>query len=153
MNNLKSNKFSILIEPNLKKTFSIKQNPEQVKTILTSLTADYHFSKTFEGKIKNGYLSGLYTNLALVNGMVIGYVKIKGDYDLEKGDLKIVVFPSILFWAVCIFVLIGNTILFFQRDSSSNIGAFFIILFGIVNYIVYLAESWSFIKNIKRIIK
>jgi hypothetical protein len=137
----------------LKKTFSIKQNPEQVKTILTSLTADYHFSKTFEGKIKNGYLSGLYTNLALVNSMVIGYVKIKGDYDLEKGDLKIVVFPSILFWAVSNFILIGSTILFFQGDSSDYIGAFFLVLFEIVTYIIFLIESWSFIKNIKRLIK
>ncbi|MFN6076400.1 MAG: hypothetical protein ACK476_13410 [Fluviicola sp.] len=84
----------------LQSVFNIENDCDQVKSILSSLKKDSHFSKTFEGTAKNGVLKGAYTNLALVNGMAIGYVKISGNYDLVKGNLNLILKPSLLFLLV-----------------------------------------------------
>ena len=79
----------------MKRTLEIVNKPEQVANILTSLRRDNYLSKTFEGTAKNGLLRGFYTKIALYNsGVVIGYVKIKGQYDLNEGNLKLDVDPS-----------------------------------------------------------
>ncbi len=86
--------------------------------------------------------------------MVIGYVKIKGQYDLEKGDLKIQVIPSNLCWVVIAFNLIAITILTTKGitgDFSLFIGSFLFLLMTLVIMIAFIVESRSFIKQIIRI--
>lgn len=138
----------------MKRTFEIEKVPEKTDKILTSLRKDQHLSQTFEGSASNGRLKGFYTNLALINKMVIGYVKIKGQYDREKGDLRIVVIPSNLYWVVIIFSLIATITLAYEgiiREKLILIGSFLFLLFGFVITVAYLLESKSFIKHIERI--
>ncbi len=139
----------------MKRTFEILNNPEQVSIILTSLRKDNHLSKTFEGTAKNGSLSGFYTNLALINGMVIGYVKIKGQYDLDKGDLKLEVVPSNLYWIALTFAFVAITFLSYKgltQDKLNLIVALLLILMPLGWTLAFILESKSFIKEIKRIL-
>lgn len=61
-------------------SFIIENNPELVLSVLKALRNDPELSKTFEGSIKNGIISGSYSMLALINGMVIGYFIVDGVY-------------------------------------------------------------------------
>lgn len=137
----------------MKRTFEIEKEPEKVNKILTSLSKDKHLSQTFEGSAINGCLNGFYTNLALINGMVIGYVKIKGQYDRDKGDLKIKVIPSNLYWIVIAFSIIAITILTYKgmtEDKLILIGSVVFLFIALVITVAFLLESRSFIKNIRR---
>jgi hypothetical protein len=140
----------------LKRTLKIENEPDKVNRILTSLKKDNHLSKTFEGSAKNGYLTGFYTQLALINGMVIGYVKIKGQYLREKGNLKLEVIPSNLYWVVIAFDLIAITILTYKgitEDKIGFIGSFLFLIIALIFTIAYKLESKSFLKHIERISK
>jgi hypothetical protein len=139
----------------LKRTLEILNKPEQVDKILTSLRKDAHFAKTFEGSAKNGFLDGFYTNLALINGMIIGYVKIRGQYDRDKGDLRIEVVPGNLYWIVMVFAVMVIAFLTYRgliENTQFLIGSslFFFIALGWT--IAFVLESKSFIKHIKRMI-
>lgn len=121
---------------------------------MASLKKDQHLSQTFEGSIKNGKLSGFYTNLALVNKMVIGYVKIKGQYNRVKGDLKVEAIPGNLYWIVIIFCIISITVLTYEgiaKDKLMLIGSLLFLVFAFVITIIYLVESRSFIRQLNRI--
>jgi hypothetical protein len=91
----------------LKKKFEIIDNPKLVNAVLVAHKSHSHLSKTFEGTAKNGVLQGRYSELALVNGIVLGYLKVQGRYDLVKGDMKIEILPNTLFWAMQFFALLG----------------------------------------------
>ena len=140
----------------LKRTFEIENEPEKVNKILTSLRKDNHLSKTFEGIAKNGCLAGFYTNLALLNGMVIGYVKVKGKYDQTDGYLKIEVVPSNLFWTVISFCVVAITILTYNGLTENNmflIGSFLFLFMALGITVAFILESRSFIKHVIRVIE
>ena len=139
----------------MNRELEILNKPEQINNILRSLRKDHHLSKTFEGSAKNGLLSGFYTNLALINGLVIGYVKIKGLYDRDKGDLKLEVIPSNLYWIVMTFALLGMAILTYKGLAENKmyfIGSFLFLFMALGWTLAFVLESKSFIKHIKRII-
>lgn len=140
----------------MQKGFEIKNDPEAIKRILSQLKIDKHLSKTFEGTAINGTLKGFYTNLALINGIVIGYVKIKGTYDLKTGCLKIKTIPSILFWLLILLSFFaGFTLLFIgiKNDSFEKFGSLVFVFMAIAISFAYFFESRSFYKNIHRINK
>src|SRR3989338_2010819 len=126
----------------LRRTFEIVKEPEKVKTILSSLRKDDHLSKTFEGEAKNGFLTGMYTNLALINSLVIGYVKVKGNYNLTAGNLTIHVVPSKLFWFMYAFIFISMVVL---KNSSEQhlIGTMLFAFMAIIIAFTYIFESQS----------
>ena len=124
-------------------------------TILTALRKDNHLSKTFDGSAKNGVISGFYTNIALFNGgMVIGYVKIKGQYNRDKGDLSFEIVPSNVYWLVLIFAIGAIGFLTYKGLTEDNMlfmGAF-LFLFLILGWtLAHMLEGRHFIKHIKRI--
>ena len=138
----------------MKKSIEILNHPEQVRAVLSSLRNDSHLSKTFEGNAKNGVLSGFYTNLALINDMVIGYVKIKGIYDSDKGDLNIQIVPSNLFWLVIAFITIPFGLSIYKGVTENNmifIGSLVCVILAFGWTIAFILESKSFIKHINRI--
>ena len=138
----------------MNRTFEIINQPEQVKTILSSLRKDDHLSKTFEGTAENGLLTGFYTNLALVNGMVIGYVKIKGHYNIDQGNLNLQVVPSRLYWVAMLFNITCLTLLSYQGfagDRGALIGSFLFGFMALANTIIYLLGRRSFLKHIGRV--
>ena len=104
----------------MKSTLEINGQPEKVQAILSALRKDQHLSKTFEGSAKDGLLTGFYTNLALINGLVLGYVKIKGLYDLTNGNLTVKVVPSNLFWVVVSFAILVISILTYKGITESK---------------------------------
>jgi hypothetical protein len=139
----------------LKRTLEIVQKPEQVANILTSLRKDNHLSKTFEGTTKNGLLSGFYTNLALINGLVIGYVKIRGQYDRKQGDLKFEIVPSNLYWIVLTFAILIIGFFTYKGLTESKllfIGSLVFLIMAFGWTLAFVLESKSFIKHINRII-
>ena len=139
----------------MKRSIKIENEPEKVKEVLSSLATDKHFVKTFEGTATRGMLAGLYTNLALINGLVIGYVKVKGHYDLTKGDLLIKVIPSKLYWLVINFNVVGITIFTYLGSSEHKeiyIGSLLFLFMAAGITIAFLLESRIFIKHIRRII-
>lgn len=139
----------------MKRTLEILNKPEQVANILTSLRKDNHLAKTFEGTAKNGLLSGFYTNLALINGVVIGYVKIKGQYDRDKGDLKFEIVPSNLYWIVLTFAILVIGFLTYKGLSENKmffIGSFLFLIMALGWTLAFVLESKSFTRHIKRII-
>ncbi len=139
----------------LKRTLDIINKPEQVKSILTSIRKDDHFAKTFEGITENGLLNGFYTNLALINGVVIGYVKIKGQYNRDKGDLKLEVVPGNLYWIILTLALLVFAFLTYKGITENKmfyIGSL-LFLFMVLGWtIAFVLESKSFMKHINRII-
>jgi hypothetical protein len=140
----------------LKRTLEILKKPEQVSNILILLRKDNHLSKTFEGTMKNGSLTGFYTNLALINGMVMGYVKIKGQYDRNKGNLKLEIVPSNLYWLVLTFAVVAGVCLSYEGLTESKmffIGSFLFLFMALGWTLAFILESKSFMKHIQRIIK
>jgi len=134
--------------------FEIENKPEKVKKVLSGLSTDTHLSKTFEGTLRNGDLIGFYTNLALVNGMVIGYVKIKGKYDIDKGVLSLRVIPSNLFWLVIVFFMVSSVLLMYKGiigGGQSMLGFYVIASFIPLFTIAFLLEKKSFLKHINRV--
>lgn len=88
--------------------------------------------------------------------MVIGYVKIKGQYNREKGDLKVEAIPGNLYWIVIIFCIISITVLTYEgiaKDKLMLIGSllFLAFAFAFAITIIYLVESKSFIRQLNRI--
>lgn len=133
--------------------FNIENDSEQVKRILSSLKKDIHFSKTFEGTAKNGVLKGAYTNLALVNGMAIGYVKIYGTYDLVKGNLNLVVKPSLLFFLVMLLNFTLTFIVFYPGIIGRQvdfIAVVCILIFSFIHFLILIIEKSSFIRRIRK---
>ncbi|NVK64488.1 MAG: hypothetical protein HWE22_07855 [Flavobacteriales bacterium] len=140
----------------MKRTFQIDNHPEKVNLILSSLRTDNHLSKTFEGTAKNGSLVGFYTNLALINGLVIGYVKVKGQYDSKKGDLKLEIVPSNLFWFVISFAVIVISVLAYKGLKGENmffIGSFLFAFMALVWTLAFFLEGRSFIRHMHRIVE
>jgi hypothetical protein len=136
----------------LKRIFEIKKKPIKVNKILISLRNDNHLSKTFEGTVKNGFLNGFYTNLALISGMVIGYIKIEGQYNLSNGDLKVEVISSKLFWVVIVFNLIAIILLTNVWLNGDNIGLIGFLLFLTLVLLISVAfflDSRSLLNNLK----
>ena len=131
----------------LKRTFELTKEPGKVGEILLSLRKDRHLSKTFEGTPKNGLLDGYYTNLALINGMVISYVKIKGNYERKSGDLKLAVVPGNLYWAMMVFHILALSILAYK-----GIGSFLFLFMALAITVAFIIESRSFIKHMERIV-
>ena len=139
----------------LKRTFELTKEPGKVGEILLSLRKDRHLSKTFEGTPKNGLLDGYYTNLALINGMVISYVKIKGNYERKSGDLKLAVVPGNLYWAMMVFHIVALSILAYKGISSDKqllIGSFLFLFMALAITVAFIIESRSFIKHMERIV-
>lgn len=86
--------------------------------------------------------------------MVIGYVKIKGQYNREKGDLKVEAIPGNLYWIVIIFCIISITVLTYEgitKDKLMLIGSLLFLAFAFAITIIYLVESKSFIRQLNRI--
>ncbi len=140
---------------NLKRTFEILNKPEQVANFLTSLRQDNHLAKTFEGSAKNGILEGFYSNLALINGVVLGYVKIRGKYDRDKGDLKFEIVPGNLYWIVLIFAILVIGVLTYKGLTGNKmffIGSFLFLIIALGWTLAFVLEGKSFIRHIKRII-
>jgi uncharacterized membrane protein len=139
----------------LKRTLEILNKPEQVANILTSLRKDNHIAKTFEGTAKNGYLKGFYTNLALINGVVIGYVKIRGQYNRDKGDLKLEIVPSNLYWIVLTFAILVIGFLTCKGLTENKIffiGSFLFLIMALGWTLAFVLEGKSFMRHINRII-
>ncbi len=134
----------------LKRTLDIEETPERLKSLLIQIKKDVHLSETFEGTINAGRINGFYTNLALINGMVIGDVKISGEYDLSAGKAQFRVKPSNLFWLVQLFCLLGFSLLAYKVNA---LAAMFFVFFSLVKTLIYLLESRSFINEVKRIEK
>jgi VIT1/CCC1 family predicted Fe2+/Mn2+ transporter len=135
----------------LKRTVELEKEPEKVKGILHSLTNEHHFSKTFEGTIRNGVLEGYYTNLALIHGIVVGYVKIKGTYDRKRGDLTLTIFPGNLYWIVIAFIAVALSILTYKgitEDKTILIGSFLLLFMALAITFAFFLESRSFIQRI-----
>ena len=133
----------------------IHSTPEAIKQLLTSLKSDVHFSKTFEGTAKNGKLSGSYSNMVSFNGLVIGYVKIIGTYDLKDGRIQIKAVPNMLFWLVIGFFLTAAILLSskgFLYESSEFVVSLVLIFFVIILVVLFLIEKWIFYKEIYRVI-
>jgi len=130
--------------------------PEQVANILTSLRRDNYLSKTFEGTAKNGLLRGFYTKIALYNsGVVIGYVKIKGQYDLNEGNLKLDVAPSNLYWIVMALSVVVVVFLTYKGINQNEVflmGSFLFLFMALGWTIAFVVESKRFMKHIHRII-
>ena len=138
----------------LKRTVEIEKEPGKVDKILHSLSKDRHLSKTFEGTAKAGRLTGHYTNLALINGMVIGYVKIKGNYERKSGNLKMVVVPGNLYWVVIAFNIFAVSLLTYESISGDKlllIGSVLFLFMALVITLAFLIESRSFLKHMERI--
>lgn len=140
----------------MKLNFEIDDEPENVNLLLSNFTKDDHLSKTFEGTIKDGRIEGIYTNLALINGLVIGYTKIRGKYDLEKGQVSLRFLPSNLFWLAISFS-ISAIIIFslknFESSISKMVGCIFFSSLGTLFTLFFFIEGQSFIKQIKRVYK
>jgi hypothetical protein len=137
----------------LKKKFEIIDNPKLVNAVLVAHKSHSHLSKTFEGTAKNGVLQGRYSELALVNGIVLGYLKVQGRYDLVKGDMKIEILPNTLFWAMQFFALLGVSIFSFLgiKDHPSFIGTGFFLFFSLLILIFINRDSKGYLFQLKRI--
>lgn len=133
-----------------KLSFIIDNNPELVLSVLKAFRNDPELSKTFEGSIKNGLISGTYSMLALINGMVIGYVKVEGVYSKEKGDLTIEIKPNLLFWFLHLFLLIGGVFAAFISTEKWIVNSF-LIVFSALLILFFFIDSNSFIKKLKHI--
>lgn len=92
--------------------------------------------------------------MALVNGIVIGYVKISGTYDLDKGNLNLVVKPSLLFLMTAILNFILTSFILYPAFIGKQIeylGVIFIQGFTLLILLIYLIEKSSFIRRIKKL--
>lgn len=121
-----------------------------VLSVLKALRKDPELSKTFEGSIKNGMISGAYSMLGLINGMVIGYLKVEGVYSKEKGDLTIEIKPNLLFWFLHLFLLMGGVFAAFL-STEKRILISFSIVFSALLILFYFIDTNSFIKKLKQI--
>jgi hypothetical protein len=94
-----------------------------------------------------------YSELALVNGIVLGYLKVQGRYDLVKGDMKIEILPNTLFWAMQFFALLGVSIFSFLgiKDHPSFIGTGFFLFFSLLILIFINRDSKGYLFQLKRI--
>lgn len=133
----------------------ITDDPEKLKLLVYRLKRDEHISKTFEGKFKNGVINGVYTNMALINGIPVGYTKIKGTYDLEKGRLLVSHMRSNLYWCIIGAIAIVSIILIVKCLVYSvrlNVFALaFLLFFALLITLISILEGRSFLKEVKQV--
>lgn len=119
--------------------FHIINNTSQVKTLCKALIHDDYFAKTFDGKVKNNEIAGFYSNLAQANTLVIGFIKVEGSYNLEKGNLELKLTISRLFLFLLLFAgTVAGTLAILGVTKSYDY-LFGAALFGVV------AGIWLFI--------
>lgn len=139
----------------MENSFVINNAPEKVKSLITSFRSDQHLSKTFDVEAKNGKLIGFYTNLAKYNGVVVGYVRVKGNYNHEKGNMNLSVKPSNLFWLVSAFMLYP-LIWTIYKSLTENIlflmGTLICSVLILGWTLAFYFERRSFIKHLNRVI-
>ena len=127
-----------------------------MKSIITSFRSDQHLSKTFDVEAKNGTLIGFYTILAKYNGgVVVGYVKVIGNYNHEKGNMNLIVKPSNLYWFVSVFMLYP-LIWSIYKSLAENIlfliGTIICLVLILGWTLAFYFERRSFIKHLNHII-
>lgn len=133
-----------------KLSFIIENNPDLVLSVLKALRNDYELSKTFEGSIKNGIISGTFSMLALINGMVIGFLKVEGVYSKEKGELTIEIKPNMLYWILqVLFTSFLLSVALFSKEGLVSI--IILIVFSSISYLVFYLESKTLLNKLNRL--
>lgn len=87
--------------------------------------------------------------------MVIGYVKITGQYDRKSGDLRIAVVPGNLYWIVIAFNIFAMSFLAYKGINGDKLlltGFFIFLVMAAAVTGAFLLESSSFIKRIEQIL-
>lgn len=137
------------------RSFEINNAPEKVRAVLSALKKDKHLSETFEGEAGNGELNGFYTKIAKYNGgIVMGYVKIKGTYNRDTGDMSVKAVPSYLFLLVISVVLIPISWTVYKgvtENSSFLFASLFCLILALGWTLAFYLESKGFIKHLHRI--
>ncbi len=123
-----------------------------VKALLVAHKHDYTLKDHFEGTAKDGILKGYYSGMPLWRTL-IGYVGIHGNYDLEKGDLKIEVAPNLFFWGMQCLCGIGVLVLGYKGifEHPFFLGAGFCLFFSMIIFIMNKHEKQEYIYQLKRV--
>lgn len=120
----------------MKNKLTLIDKPLIIEKVIREMKSDSYLKTCFEGEIKEGLIIGQFTRLALLNGMVIGYTKVLGEYNLEKGELKLITKPNVLFYLLSVLVILGFTIQSYLMQLD------FVLFFPFILIIAWLISSY-----------
>ncbi|MEX2484999.1 MAG: hypothetical protein WED10_10580 [Brumimicrobium sp.] len=139
----------------MKPTIEIEKSPKKVEAILTALKKNDHFLRTFEGDIQEGRINGDYKNLTFINNSEMGYVKVTGTYNNEKGNMNLKTKPAVLYWVILNFSLIISVVLLSGAVTGSYVilaGAIFFFLLALLITFAYFRQVRIFKKRILNVV-
>lgn len=131
----------------------IRLETERMHALISKMKSDKVFQTKFDGHIGNGRVEGFYTNLVR-SQTGISFLKISGNYDLNKGELHLNLKPSNVFYASLTFSIIFLLISIYgfitnDLETIPIVGTLIIgFALGLTQIIGFNAEKKKFEKHL-----